>query len=114
MSLRVNVAGSELSESYFHPIDSEPNRSPLLLPRVSVRHEHVAERLPAHLLRSADAATGIALMKKPTAYIVDLVLLSTFTASFGQSGPAFDCAKAEHEIEQLTCKDEILAAKDRK
>jgi len=31
-----------------------------------------------------------------------------------QSGPAFDCSKAEHEIETLICQDEELAAKDRK
>lgn len=34
--------------------------------------------------------------------------------AFGQSGPAFDCSKAEHEIETLICQDEDLAAKDRK
>ena len=30
------------------------------------------------------------------------------------SGPAFDCAKAQGEVEQLSCKDEGLAALDRK
>lgn len=34
--------------------------------------------------------------------------------ALGQSGPAFDCSKAEHEIETLICQDEDLAAKDRK
>ena len=31
-----------------------------------------------------------------------------------QKGPSFDCAKASHEIEVLICKDEALAALDRK
>jgi uncharacterized protein len=31
-----------------------------------------------------------------------------------RSGPSFDCSKAEHEIEELICKDNELAAKDRK
>ncbi len=35
-------------------------------------------------------------------------------AAAAQSGPSFDCSKAEHEIEELICKDDGLAAKDRK
>jgi uncharacterized protein len=49
--------------------------------------------------------------------IVSIVLMAALigsTGSFAQSGPAFDCAKAEREIEQLVCQDETLAAKDLK
>jgi uncharacterized protein len=46
--------------------------------------------------------------------ILGLVLLSGSAPAVAQSGPAFDCSKAEHVIEQLICKDEQLAAKDRK
>lgn len=50
------------------------------------------------------------------AYYVTALLGVTLLASpaFAQSGPAFDCSKAEHEIETLICQDEELAAKDRK
>ncbi|MEE4239157.1 MAG: MliC family protein [Anderseniella sp.] len=34
--------------------------------------------------------------------------------ALAQSGPAFDCSKTEHEIEDLICQDEELAGKDRK
>ncbi len=37
-----------------------------------------------------------------------------FGGALAQSGPAFDCAKAEHEIEKLICENAELAAKDRK
>lgn len=43
-----------------------------------------------------------------------LVLLAGPTPGAAQSGPAFDCSRAEHEIEQLICNDEQLAAQDRK
>ena len=43
-----------------------------------------------------------------------VVLLAGPTHVVAQSGPAFDCAKAEHEIEQMICKDDELAAKDRR
>jgi uncharacterized protein len=36
------------------------------------------------------------------------------TARAAGHGPAFDCAKAQGEVEQLICKDEGLAALDRK
>jgi uncharacterized protein YecT (DUF1311 family)/membrane-bound inhibitor of C-type lysozyme len=35
-------------------------------------------------------------------------------AAAAQPGPSFDCSKAEHEIEELICKDDGLAARDRK
>jgi uncharacterized protein YecT (DUF1311 family) len=35
-------------------------------------------------------------------------------AAAAQPGPSFDCSKAEHEIEELICKDDGLAAEDRK
>lgn len=35
-------------------------------------------------------------------------------SSIAQSGPAFDCARAEHETEKLICQDKALSAKDRK
>ena len=44
--------------------------------------------------------------------LLGLALLAS--PALGQSGPAFDCAKAEHEIEELICQDGELAAKDRK
>jgi uncharacterized protein len=44
--------------------------------------------------------------------LLGLALLAS--PAHAQSGPAFDCSKAEHEIEDLICKDEELAAKDRK
>jgi uncharacterized protein len=44
--------------------------------------------------------------------LLGLTLLSA--PALAQSGPAFDCSKAEHEIEDLICQDEELAAKDRK
>jgi len=44
--------------------------------------------------------------------LLGLVLLAS--PALAQSGPAFDCSKAEHEIEDLICQDEELAAKDRK
>jgi uncharacterized protein len=43
-----------------------------------------------------------------------LALLSRVAPALAQTGPAFDCSKAEHEIEQLICQDEELAAKDRR
>lgn len=43
---------------------------------------------------------------------IALSIGSTFGSA--QTGPAFDCAKAKHEIEQLICQDEELAAKDRR
>ena len=48
-------------------------------------------------------------------YIPALLGLTFFaTPALAQSGPAFDCSKAEHEIEDLICQDDELAAKDRK
>jgi uncharacterized protein len=47
------------------------------------------------------------------AAIMGLALLAGSVSALAQSGPAFDCAKAEHEIEELICQDEELAAKDR-
>jgi uncharacterized protein len=48
-----------------------------------------------------------------------LVPLLALALAFGiaraqAEGPAFDCAKAQGEVEQLVCKDEGLAALDRK
>lgn len=45
--------------------------------------------------------------------LVASVLVAGFAASARAEGPAFDCAKAEHEIELLVCKDPALAAQDR-
>lgn len=44
--------------------------------------------------------------------LLGLALLAS--PALAQSGPAFDCSKAEHEIESLICQDEELAAKDRR
>jgi uncharacterized protein len=46
--------------------------------------------------------------------ILGLALLAGPAPAFAQSGPTFDCSNAKHEIEQLICQDEELAAKDRK
>jgi uncharacterized protein len=43
--------------------------------------------------------------------LLGLALLAS--PALAQSGPAFDCSKAEHEIESLICQDGELAAKDR-
>ena len=43
--------------------------------------------------------------------LVGLALLAS--PALAQSGPAFDCSKAEHEIETLICQDGELAARDR-
>ena len=47
-----------------------------------------------------------------TTALLSMTLLAS--PALAQSGPAFDCSKAEHEIETLICQDEELAAKDRK
>lgn len=44
--------------------------------------------------------------------LLGLALLAS--PALAQSGPTFDCSRAEHEIETLICQDEELAAKDRK
>ncbi len=49
-----------------------------------------------------------------TPAMIALALLVVAVPALAQSGPAFDCAKAEHEIEELICKDAELSAKDRK
>jgi len=46
--------------------------------------------------------------------MLGLALLSGGATGLAQAGPAFDCSKAEHEIERLICKDDDLAARDRK
>lgn len=48
------------------------------------------------------------------AAMLGLILLADPCSALAQSGPAFDCARAEHEIEELVCKDAELSAKDRK
>lgn len=53
-------------------------------------------------------------MRTPLLLAASLAVLSLSAPALAQSGPAFDCSKAEHEIEDLICKDEELAAKDRK
>jgi uncharacterized protein len=45
---------------------------------------------------------------------VAVLLAAPCGASAQAKGPAFDCAKAQGEVEQLVCKDEALAALDRK
>ena len=54
---------------------------------------------------------GIALMQ--TAVLVALVSAAP-SARAQAKGPAFDCSKAAGEVQQLVCKDEGLAALDRK
>jgi uncharacterized protein len=46
--------------------------------------------------------------------MLGLALLSGVAPGLAQTGPAFDCSKAEHEVEKLICKDAELAARDRK
>ena len=46
--------------------------------------------------------------------LVGLTLLACATPALAQSGPAFDCSKTEHEVEDLICQNEELAGKDRK
>ncbi len=46
--------------------------------------------------------------------LVVLVSLAVAPRFVLAEGPAFDCAKAQGEVEQLVCKDEGLAALDRK
>ena len=46
--------------------------------------------------------------------LVVLVSLAVAPRLVQAEGPAFDCAKAQGEVEQLVCKDEGLAALDRK
>jgi uncharacterized protein len=46
--------------------------------------------------------------------IFGMTILAGPATALAQSGPAFECSKAEHEIEQLICKDNELAVKDRK
>lgn len=45
--------------------------------------------------------------------LVAVGLTAGIAFSARAEGPAFDCAKAEHEIELLICKDPALAAQDR-
>ena len=42
------------------------------------------------------------------------LLLIAATVPADAEDPAFDCSKADHEIEELICQDDVLAAKDRK
>jgi uncharacterized protein len=57
-------------------------------------------------------------MRKRTVQVALLALVALVSApGAGRAqakGPAFDCAKAQGEVEQLICKDEGLAALDRK
>ena len=46
--------------------------------------------------------------------LVVLVSLAVAPRLVLAEGPAFDCAKAQGEVEQLVCKDEALAALDRR
>ncbi len=48
------------------------------------------------------------------AALLGLTTVGTAASATAQSAPAFNCAKAAHEIELLFCKDDELAAKDRK
>lgn len=43
-----------------------------------------------------------------------LALVPGIAPTAASAGPAFDCSKAEHDIEQLICQDEELGTKDRK
>lgn len=45
--------------------------------------------------------------------LVTTVCLVTGSAAFGQTGPSFDCAKAESSAEKLVCEDADLARLDR-
>jgi uncharacterized protein len=45
--------------------------------------------------------------------ILTSMLLASGSASILAASPAFDCKKSAHEIEELICKDEKLAALDR-
>lgn len=50
-----------------------------------------------------------------TLYIHSLMGLALLASpALAQSGPAFDCSKAEHEVENIICQDDELSAKDRK
>ena len=55
----------------------------------------------------------ISVASMPVATLVALVA-ATPVARAQAKGPSFDCAKAEGEVQQLVCKDEGLAALDRK
>ncbi|MFN8092913.1 MAG: lysozyme inhibitor LprI family protein [Vicinamibacteria bacterium] len=46
--------------------------------------------------------------------VVILGLAPAARAQGGATGPAYDCAKAQGEVQQLVCKDAALAALDRK
>lgn len=45
--------------------------------------------------------------------LLGLSLVGGNIPALAQPGPAFDCSRAEHEIEELICQDEDLAAMDR-
>jgi uncharacterized protein len=49
-----------------------------------------------------------------TPFVVATVLVFAASAATEAQGPAFDCAKAQGQVEQLICKDAALAALDRK
>jgi uncharacterized protein len=49
-----------------------------------------------------------------TRIFVPAVLVFSVSAMTGAQGPAFDCAKAQGQVEQLICKDAALADLDRK
>ncbi len=53
-------------------------------------------------------------MKTRAAAILCFALLTGPAMAVASSGPAFDCSKAEHEIELMICEDAQLAAMDRK
>ena len=54
-------------------------------------------------------------MKMPAMIaMLGAALVAGPVSTLAQTGPAFDCSKAEHEIEDLICKDAELSAKDRK
>jgi uncharacterized protein len=50
----------------------------------------------------------------PTTMVLLLYAASPGWAGAGQKGPTFDCAKASGQVETLICKDEELAALDRR